>query len=242
MHVSATIQVSKPENIDEVKDEAVKSEDSAQTEIDLLASMVKTDPVDENIWYWMSFYQDGTWSFDTRPSRDSDKIYEVPIPTSLKKERLIMAYKNGCVNVVIPYNQINPKGRNGRKLRNRGHRYSNGWNTSSEILKMFCIDNRSLLVFRSQKNDGTEWVKIHNTSAISVHGTLYLAGNVLINHNLEATLLSIHPLYLHNFHFISSLVLKDHQTSGCLGFRRKDKSLDKVYRVLDQLIQQINPI
>ena len=79
-------------------------------------------------------------------------------------------------------------------------------------------------------------VKIHNVSAISVHGTLHLEGNVLINSKLEATLTSIQPLALHNFHFISSLVLKDHQRSASLGFRRKDKSLDKVYHVLDQLI------
>jgi hypothetical protein len=65
---------------------------------------------------------------------------------------------------------------------------------------------------------------------------LHLAGNVLINPNLEAKIMAIHALPLQTFHFVSSLVLKDHQTSGYLGFRRKDKSLDKVYRVLDQLM------
>jgi hypothetical protein len=236
----AQIQVSKPESIDEVVDEvideAVKPEVLAATDKDLLFPIVKTDSQDERIWYWMSFYQDGSWSFDKKASKAADKIYEVPIPTSLKKERLMMAYNNGCVNVVIPYDQINPEGRNGRKLRKTGHRYSNGWNTASEIMSMFCVDRKDLLVFKSQKTDGAEWVKIHNVSAISVHGTLHLEGNVLINSKLEATLTSIQPLALHNFHFISSLVLKDHQRSASLGFRRKDKSLDKVYHVLDQLI------
>jgi hypothetical protein len=101
---------------------------------------------------------------------------------------------------------------------------------------MFCVDRKDLLVFQSQKTDGTEWVKIHYANAISVHGTLHLAGNVLINPNLEAKIMAIHALPLQTFHFVSSLVLKDHQTSGYLGFRRKDKSLDKVYRVLDQLM------
>jgi len=236
----AQIKVSKPESIDEVVDEViaetVKPEVLAATDKDLLFPIVKTDSQDERIWYWMSFYQDGSWSFDKKASKAADKIYEVPIPTSLKKERLMMAYNNGCVNVVIPYDQINPEGRNGRKLRKTGHRYSNGWNTASEIMSMFCVDRKDLLVFKSQKTDGAEWVKIHNVSAISVHGTLHLEGNVLINSKLEATLTSIQPLALHNFHFISSLVLKDHQRSASLGFRRKDKSLDKVYHVLDQLI------
>jgi hypothetical protein len=242
----APIQISKPESIDEVIDEViaetVKSEVSAQTENDLLTPIVKINPQDEKIWYWMNFYQDGSWSFDKKQSKAADKIYEVSIPNSLKKERLIMAYKNGCVNVVIPYDQINPEGRNGRKLRKTGNRYSNGWNTASEIMAMFCVDRKDLLLLKSQKTDGTEWVKIHNVSAITVHGTLHLAGNVLINPRFEATLLSIQPIPLHNFHFISSLVLKDNQTAGHLGFRRKDKSLDKVYHVLNQLIPQINQI
>lgn len=228
-----SIPVLKPESIDEIVFETVKSEDSSP--VDSLVSILKPEEKEEKIWYWIHFYQDGTWSFDTKPSQASDKIYEVAIPNSLKNERLIMSYKNGCVNVVIPYDQIKPKGKNGRKLRNKNHRYSNGWNTASEIVSMFCVDRKDLLVFKSEKVDGTEWVKIHNVSAISVHGTLHLAGNVLVNPNLEARLTSIDTLPLQHFHFISSLVLKDHQTSGYLGFRRNDKALDKVYRVLDQL-------
>lgn len=230
----ASVPLSKPESIDEISEKTDSTQELSLFEN--IAPILKANTIDEKIWYWMHFYKDGTWSFDSKPSQAIDKIYEVAIPDSLKNERLIMAYKNGCVNVVIPYDQIKPKGKNGRKLRNKNHRYSNGWNIASEIVSMFCVDRKDLLVFQSQKTDGTEWVKIHNASAISVHGTLHLAGNVLINPNLEASLLSINPLSLHNFHFISSLVLKDHQTSGYLGFRRKDKSLDKVYRVLNQLI------
>lgn len=106
------IPVLKPESIDEVIDETVKSDDTVET--DSLTPIPKPQQKDEKIWYWMSFYQDGTWSFDSKPSRDTDKIYEVSIPASLKNERLIMAYKNGCVNVVIPYDQIKPKGKNGK--------------------------------------------------------------------------------------------------------------------------------
>jgi hypothetical protein len=230
----AVVPPSKPESIDEISEETENSQDINSSES--LISILKADSTDEKIWYWMHFYQDGTWSFDTKPSQAIDKIYELAIPSSLKNERLIMAYKNGCVNVVIPYDQIKPKGKNGRKLRNKNHRYSNGWNTNSEIVSMFCVDRKDLLVFESQKTDGTEWVKIHNANAISVHGTLHLAGNVLVNPNLEAKLMAIHALPLQTFHFVSSLVLKDHQTSGYLGYRRKDKSLDKVYMTLDKLL------
>jgi hypothetical protein len=225
---------SKPENIDEISEETENTQNINSSES--LISIPKPYTINDNIWYWMSFYQNGAWSFDTQPSQAVDKIYEVAIPKTLKKERLIMAYKNGCVNVVIPYDQIKPSTKKGRRLKNRGQIYSNGWNTSSEILSMFCVDGKDLLVFQSQKTDGSEWVKIHNADGISVHGALHLAGNVLINPNLNAKLLSIDPLSLNNFHFISSLVLKNHQTSGYLGFRRNDKSLDKVYMTLDKLL------
>lgn len=193
---------------------------------------------EEKIWYWMSFYKNGSWSFDTKPESAEDKVYELGIPASLKNERMIMAYKNGCVNVVIPYDHIKPKGKNGRRLRHRKQRYSNGWNTGSEILKFLCVDRRDLLVFQSKMNDGSEWVKIHNVSAISLHSTLHLAGNTLINAKLEASIESVDSLSLSHYHFVSALLLKDHQTSGYLGFRRKDKSLGKVYRVLDQLLKK----
>jgi len=230
----AAMPISKSETIEEV--EAVES--TSAPEIKPILPPTPTPQKAEKIWYWMTFYQDGGWSFDTKSSNAKDKVYEVAIPNSLKNERLIMAYKNGGVNVVIPYDQIKPMGRNGRKLRNKGHRYSNGWNTEAEILSFFCVNKNDLLVFKSIDDLGIEWVKIHNVGAISVHGTLQLAGNVLINPRLNAHITSIEPIPIYHYLFISSLVLKDHQTSGYLGYRRKDKSLDKVYRVLDQLLEK----
>jgi hypothetical protein len=226
--------VSKTETIEEV--EAVESTSSPEMVPNLPS--IPASQKSEKIWYWMTFYQDGAWSFDTISATGPDKVYEVAIPASLKKEPLVMAYKNGCVNVVIPYDQINPSGRNGRKLRKKAHRYSNGWNTEAEILSFFCVDKKDLLVFESKDDNGTEWVKIHNVSAISVHGSLQLEGNVLINPRLNACITSVQPLPIYHYHFVSSLVLKDHQTSGYLGYRRKDKSLDKIYRVLDQLLEK----
>jgi hypothetical protein len=191
---------------------------------------------EDKVRYWMSFYTDGTWSFDTRPVDSADKVFEVAIPTSFIGKRLIMAYENGRINVVNPYDHIKPMGRNGRKLRTRGHRYSNGWNRDSGILAMFCAEPRDLLVIQSQKADGSQWVKIHAVDAIGVHGGLQLAGNVLVNPNLDARIVSVHKLPLESYHLISALVLKDHQTSGYLGYKRTDKKMAKVFMAMDQLL------
>jgi hypothetical protein len=64
------------------------------------------------------------------------------------------------------------------------------------------------------------------------------AGNVLVNPKLDDTINSVDSLSIQDYHFVSSLMLKDNQTSGYLGYRRKDKSLDNVYRVLDQLMEK----
>lgn len=191
---------------------------------------------EEKVRYWMSFYADGTWSFDTRQVDSADKVYEVAIPTSFKSKRLIMAYENGKINVVSPYDQIKPVGKHGSKLRKKGHRYSNGWNRDSVILNMFCAEEKDLLVIRSQKADGSNWIKIHYVGAISLHTSLQLAGNILVNPKFDARMLSVDRLPLDYYPLISALVLKDNQTSGYLGYKRTDKNLSKVFLALEQLL------
>ena len=229
-------QVASPknENIQEMEVKELVSESSS----DVIVAETQIHKTEEKLWYWMTFYASGEWSFDNKDSQAADKVYELAISTALKNERFIMAYKNGCVNVVIPYDQINPKGINGRKLKIKGQRYKNGWNTKSEILDFFCVDRKNLLIIKSAQSDGTEWVKIHNVSAVSVHGSLQLEGNVLIHPKFDAKITSVKSLPIHHYHFVSSLVLKDHQTSGYIGFKRKDKSLDQVNRVLEQLLEK----
>ena len=193
---------------------------------------------EERVRYWMSFYADGTWSFDTKQVDSADKVYEVAIPTSFKSKRLIMAYENGKINVVSPYDHIKPLGTNGRKLRNKGHRYSNGWNRDSDILTMFCAAEKDLLVIRSQKADGSIWIKIHYVEAISLHTSLQLAGNILVNPKFDAQMLSVNRLPLDYYPLVSALVLKDHQTSSYLGYKRTDKTLSKVFLALEQLLEE----
>lgn len=232
------IAAPKNENIQEVEVEVTTVEIVREPVLSLAPLVPQLAANQDKTWYWMTFYASGEWSFDTKPDQAADKVYEVAIPSSLKNERLIMAYKNGCINVVIPYDQIKPKGKNGRNLKKRGERYKNGWNTKSEILSFFCVDSKDLLVFKSTEPDGTEWVKIHNVSAIAIHVNLYAEGNVLINKRFEAKIKEVKPVSLQHFHLVSALVLKDTQTSGYIGFKRKDKSLDKVYRVLEQLLDK----
>lgn len=225
-----------PQKQHESIEEIQETEEVTSPERILEHTVINLPRTEEKIWYWMTFYDSGEWSFDQQPDRQSKDVkYHLAIPVSMKKERLIMAYSNGCVNVVVPYDQIMPKGKSKRKLRKKGERYKNGWNKDAEILKFFCANERDLLIFKSRQEDGTEWVKIHHAKAISVHGSLHLMGNVLINPKFHASIQSIDAISLDHYHLISALILKDHQTSGYLGYRSNDKSLEKVFAVLEKL-------
>ena len=100
---------------------------------------------------------------------------------------------------------------------------------------MFCINHTDTVVFNSDKSDDTSWIKIHTVTAISVHSSLGLEGNVLINPKLDATLTSTYPLSRDNCHLISGLLLKDSQTSGYLGFKTTERNYQKSIKLLEQL-------
>lgn len=196
---------------------------------------VRTTAKKDKVWYYLTFYKTGDWSFQDNEVVNDQVAYELPIMESFKKEMTMIVYENGCVNAVCAYEIINPKGRKGRSLKTKGKRYSNGWNTESAIKHVFCVGKKDLIAFRSVQRDGTEWVKIHQVSAITEHGNLHLKGNVIINPNLEASIVSSTPISVAYYHLLSSLILKDYQTSGYLGFKTTERNYQKTIKLLDEL-------
>ena len=192
----------------------------------------------QKVWYYITFYNDGGWSFQKEPVTTDEVVSELPIMTCFKNEPLMMAYENGCVNAVIPNDLINPKPRKGpRKLRKVGHRYQNGWNSDSKLLSVFSVRKDDLVAIRSVNESGEEYYKIHNTKAISIHGTPHLAGNMLVNPKFNAKPLLVKPLSMNTYPLISSLILKDYQKSGYLGIRSTDKNYQHTIKSLKKLLE-----
>jgi hypothetical protein len=192
----------------------------------------------QKVWYYITFYKDGEWSFQKEAVATDEVVSELPIMTCFKNEPLMMAYENGCVNAVIPNDLINPKPRKGqRKLRKVGHRYQNGWNKKSKLLSLFSVRKKDLVAIKSVNETGEEYYKIHNAKAITVHGTPHLEGNKLINPKFNARPLWINPLSLSTYPMISSLILKDYQTSGYLGVRSTDKNYQHTIKSLNRLLE-----
>lgn len=151
----------------------------------------------------------------------------------------MMAYENGCINAVIPNDLINPKARKGpRKLRKVGHKYQNGWNRDSTLLSVFSVRKDDLIAIKSVNESGEEYYKIHNTKAITIHGTPHLAGNMLVNPKFNARPLLVKPLAMHNYPLISSLIHKDYQTSGNLGIKSTEKNYQNTMKSLNKLLDQ----
>ncbi len=191
----------------------------------------------KKIWYYITFYQNGDWSFQDNPVATKEVVKEFAIEDWMKKERLMMVYANGCINVVIPNDIINPKTNKGRKLKTKGKRYNNGWNTNATLQELFIASSGDLIAIKSKQKDGTEWIKLHKAEDISVHENLHLKGNTIVNQSLEATLVKAYPLAGKYTHLVSSLVLKKYQTTLHLGVKTTDRSNQKTIKLLEQLSQ-----
>ncbi|MBS9768033.1 MAG: hypothetical protein KGV44_10920 [Flavobacteriaceae bacterium] len=198
---------------------------------------IKKEP-DTTVWRYLLLYQNGSWAYQKKESKEKDIVHQIPIPNSSKKNFLVIAYDNGRVNVVAINDLLNPRRSNGRRrLRPENEIYATGWNTDAQIKNIFIAHPTDLLVFFSTTADGTEWCKIHHLGAISVHG-LNAQGNVLINERLDdAEITSCYRLSLDYHHLISSLILKNHQTSGYLGYRLTAPNFKKSISVLSKILE-----
>ncbi len=229
-------KIAYPEKGLDEKDEGEMVSQATHPEVQI-PEINKPDNQDK-IWFYLTFYKNGGWSYSKRPVNTIEVEFELPIMDSLKMERLLMVYDNGCVNVVTPYDIIKPRGVKGRKFRIKDKVYLNGWNTKAKLLDVICAKRNDLIVFDSIDTNGTRWIKAHNVSAISVHSSLQLEGNVLVNNKkFQAKLEKVSLLPLETYHLISSLVLKDSQTSGYLGVKTTDKSYQKTFKTLQKLVE-----
>jgi len=193
----------------------------------------------DKIWYYLTFYQNGEWSFQKKSAVDADVMIEIPIYNSCKRGRIVMAYHNGCVNTVNPYDLFNNKNNASKTPKKEGKRYSNGYNINGIIKELYCIPEDYYLVFES-KDCVTDihYTKVHKVSDISVHTGLHLEGNVLINPRLNGELISVKPLPNFIGHLITGLTFKENQTSTTLGVKNNDKDYRNVFQTLKALLEK----
>lgn len=212
------------------------------TEIEKLSSHLPLPSIifeNEKIWYYLTIYNTGEWSFQNDESSDEDVMIEIPIYNSCKKGRIVMVYHNGRVNTVIPYDLFYNKNNASKTAKKEGKRYSNGYNISGIIKEFCCIPEDYFLVFYSKdsKND-VEYTKIHKVSDISAHVGLQAEGNVLINERFNGELVDIKILPSFIGHLITGLTFTKNQTYTTLGVKNNDKDYRSAFQTLKVLIEK----
>jgi len=207
--------------------EQIEEEKKADEETKLIINRPALTP-----WRYVRLYADGGWSYDTKETpAEGNPVYEIVIPKEKKAgndNRLIMVYKNGCVDAIL-LNDLKPKKYN--------HKYMNGWQPSVEILTTFVANNHEALAFRSHTADGEQWNKIHYATAVTAHPKMGNKGNKVVNELLNATIddAAIVPKEVEDR--LGSYRLADNQTSQCLGFKRSDPSFRDSLHLLDAIFE-----
>ena len=193
----------------------------------------------EKIWYYLTVYNTGEWSYQKYKSIENDVMIEIPIYNSCKKGRIVMVYHNGCVNTVIPYDLFNNKNNASRTPKKEGKRYNNGYNVSGIIKEFCCIPTDYFLVFESKDvKNNTEYTKIHKVADISAHVGLQAEGNVLINPRFSGELVDVKILPSFIGHLITGLTFTKNQTSTTIGVKNNDKDFRSAFQTLKILLEK----
>ena len=193
----------------------------------------------EKIWYYLTIYKTGEWSFQKQKVLDEDVMIEIPIYNNCKKGRIVIVYHNGCVNTVVPYDLFYNKNNASKTSKKEGKRYSNGYNVNGIIKECCCLPEDYFIVFHSKDiKNNIDYTKIHKVSDISAHVGLQAEGNVLINPRFDGELSEVKILPNFIAHLITGLTFSKNQTSTTLGVKNKDKDYRSAFQTLKVLIEK----
>jgi hypothetical protein len=182
-------------------------------------------------WY-MQFYENRTWSCSKTCSKAAGIAIEVPIYRDCVNGALLICYDNGHVCRINP-SEILAGGRYS-KWKPEGKIYKNGLNKGLNVAAVYCCGSRDHLAIFSNGADGVEYAKVHNLEAITERTVLNCQGNQVVKTGTPAGV-RYALITADKFHFVSSLVLKDHQTTLTNGFRRKNIQLRATFDMLDKI-------
>lgn len=171
------------------------------------------------IWNYMTFYNNGDWSYGKSPRNDTDVRMNIAIRDSQKRDRLFMVYETGKINCVIPYDCIKPLRKDGKRAtqKNINQRYANGWNSEAVLIGM-CVGSKSDFIgIEAISNTGVQYLKIHNVDAIGVHTSMSTQGNSVLPNTPGLSLSGFKLVNIENRHLISELVFKNHHKTTQIG-------------------------
>lgn len=217
---------------DEVGDSVVnptKEQSEEEKKADAATKITINRPV-LTPWRYVRLYADGGWSYDTKETpAEPNPVHEIILPQEKKASndnRLIMVYKNGCVDAIM-LNDLRPN--------KYDHKYANGWLPSEGLLTAFVANNHEAIAFRSHTQDGEQWNKIHYATAVTAHPKMGNKGNKVVNELKNAAIDNAVIVPKEFEDRLSSYRLADSQTSQYIGFKRSDPSFRDSLHLLDAI-------
>lgn len=217
-------------------DDAAQVEDEAQQDVsnadqDTAVVSIPTfdeadDDRDHELWHKLTFFTDGSWTFDNKDRNAGSKavLHTIDIEKYQKAEHqfLLMIYDNGRVNSVdLSATDVFAK---------RGFGVS-GWNTTYGHLKQIvCAERHDMLAIICKKGD-EEFINVRDVLEISNH-QLNAAGNLMITGECsEPQIFHIPSSFRPHF---TQLINKANPGLPIFG-NKKQKSIKRLLKVISEL-------
>ncbi|MBR5678883.1 MAG: ATP-binding protein [Paludibacteraceae bacterium] len=137
-------------------------------------------------WRYISFYNNGEWSFQKNELQGEDVVCTAAVPSDAKQNNhiLVIAYENGHIEatylkkVLYGKNGLLPEG----KRRGQGLCIENG-----KVVAVFCVHKKDMLLLKSEVA-GDTFVKAMDVDTLGIHdkmgkgnGIVREKGGVLVN-------------------------------------------------------------
>lgn len=120
--------------------------------------------------FW-NLFKDGSYVVMDTKLVSKEMLQSIPITNEMKKGYILQCYNNGCINKYPITNILDKK---------KGYKYINGLYTYASIKMISVIPDDSYLIVKSEYN-GERYIKIYNSSNISLHTSLHLKGNQVVD-------------------------------------------------------------
>lgn len=224
----------KPETIQE---EAEITQEPANSEIIAKSTTVQAPPQKPKAWRYISLYKDGQWMFTKKSvGLPKDLTIEIPIPSDVKKQVMMIAHASGNVNAVELKELLYGTGRNKNTLISTDTRRNYGVVESEDpIVNAFCMKKGGLLLIQSEVN-GLVKIKAHKMEVVGTHKQIGAQGNKMIP---EGTLTRIAPVEAESVEMSSieamGIVVKDYERYHKNGVD-KEKLQGKYQKLIDSVL------
>ena len=218
-----------------IKEEEEITHEPANSEIIAKSTKIQA-PQKQKAWRYISLYKDGQWMFTKKSvGLPKDLTIEIPIPSDVKKQVMMIAHTSGNVNAVELKELLYGTGRNKNTLISTDTRRNYGVAESEDpIINAFCMKKGGLLLMQSEVN-GLVKIKAHKMEVVGTHKQIGAQGNKMIP---EGTLTRIAPIEAESVEMSAieamGIVVKDYERYHKNGVD-KDKLQGKYQELIDSV-------